>query len=92
MFVEKVKTNILGIFNESLFFLNEEISVLSHTLIDILRFALLHSRCCFIGDNPIASEMDILKVLIGFFEVEELALDVEGGHENDIITQSNLNF
>ena len=92
MFMQKVKTNVLGIFGECLLFLNKEIGVLGHTFIYILRFSLIHTGCSFIGDDTASGEMRILKVLICFFEIEELALNVEGGHEMRYITQSDLNI
>jgi len=36
MFMNEIKTDVLGIFDECLFLLNEEVSVLAHPFIDIL--------------------------------------------------------
>ena len=89
--VQKVDADVLGIFDEHLFFLHKEICILGHPLIYFLSFSLVIA-CCFVGNDIVAHQVDVLEVLVGLLEIEELTLDVEGGHEIDIITQSYLNI
>ena len=93
MFMYEVKTNIFCIFCQRLFFLDKQIGILSHPLIDLLLFAFLHLTGWFISNYITAGEVNVLKVLVGLFEIEELTFYVEGSHESEyIITQSNFEF
>ena len=91
MLVHKVDADVLGIFNEHLLFLHKEVGILGHPLVYFLSLPLVIARC-FVGNDIVAHQVDVLEVLIGLLEIEELTLDVEGGHEIDIITQSYLNI
>ena len=89
--MQKVDADVLGIFDEHLLFLYKEVGILGHPLVYILSFSIVIARC-FVGNNIVAHQMDVLEVLVGLLEIKELTLDVEGGHEIDIITQSYLNI
>lgn len=75
MFMRKISADTLCIFDKSLFFLYEEIGILGHAFIDfLLRVSI------FFVMLWLPYEVRVLEVLIDFFEVEELALNVECSH------------
>lgn len=84
--MHKIEADVLGIFDEGLFFLDEEVGVLGHAFVDILGVGVR-----VLPDGAFANEAGILEVLVGFFEIEELALEVKGCHLY-IIEAICLNF
>lgn len=71
----EVDTDTFRISNKSLFFLYKQICILSHTFVDLLWFVGI-----FFVQVCLSDEVGVVEVLINFFEVEELALNVECSH------------
>ncbi len=77
--MSKIQGHTLNIFDKYIFFLDKQISILGHALIDIL--ALLNNLA-ITPDNTNANEYIILEMLISFFKIEKLGLNVKGSHAN----------
>lgn len=75
VFMTEIQTDVFCIFDESLLLLDEEICILSHAFISFLNLASLGTI-----DMALSNEIGVFEMLIGFFEVEKLALNVEGSH------------
>ena len=82
VFMHKVDTDVLCIFDESLFFLNKQVGVLGHALIDLLRVRSLRNILTIFSNCATPYETGVLEVLVGLFEVKELALQIERSHKN----------
>jgi hypothetical protein len=76
VFMQEIETDILRIFREGLLLLHEEVGVLCHALVDVFLVPLgLRGT-----NSTVSPQVGVLKMLVGFLEVEELALDVERSH------------
>jgi hypothetical protein len=77
--VDEVKTDVFCVFDEGLLLLHEEVSVLGHPFIDVLLCTFIKLSAGFISCSG-SGEAGVLEMLIGLFEIEELAFYVEGSH------------
>lgn len=73
--MHEIETNVFGIFDEGLLLLDEKVGVLSHAFVDILR-----AGVGVFSNSSFTYKTGILEMLVGFFEVEELALEIKGCH------------
>ena len=81
MLVHKIQADIVCISNQSLFFLDEQVSVLRHTLIDFLLTRPFASVLNIFFDEVGTEKTGVLEMLVSFLEVEELTLQIERSHE-----------
>ena len=73
-FVLEKNGHVFDILDESGFLLHKEVSVLSHSFVDLLSFGEVGS------DDPFVNQLFVVEGLVGFLEVEELGFDIEGSH------------
>lgn len=71
----EIRADTLCIFDKSLFFLHEKIGILSHAFIDFLLRVSILFVLLWMSD-----EVRVVEMLINFFEVKELALNVKCSH------------
>ena len=72
--MREVGGHVFDIFDEYSLFLNKEVGVLSHALINIIFLFI------WIDNHSFSEKILILKSLVVFFEIQKLGLDIKGSH------------